>query len=219
MHILDYKKFVNSKVIYNEPVKVRGGCLVTRTNYKLNGENIPIYIQTPKLKSVNGIICNDSRTYIELELDKSHLQFYEFLTTIDELNTNITYSKSEEWFGKELPLEVVDDFYSTPIKINKTNKAPIVKFKIPFTSGKINCQIFNENLNMIDYNLVSKDTEVICILELCGIKYYKQRFECEWNVLQMKVHLNEKVKPLSCMINEDLNNDLENEDDSNSNIF
>ena len=30
MHINDYKKFVNSKVIYNDPVKIRGGCLITK---------------------------------------------------------------------------------------------------------------------------------------------------------------------------------------------
>ena len=65
--------------------------------------------------------------------------------------------KVKNGLEKELQLEVVDDFYSTPIKINKSSQAPIVKFKnTNATGGKVNCQIFNENLNIIDYNLVGK---------------------------------------------------------------
>ena len=59
---------------------------MTKTGYKLDNQTIPIYIQTPKLKTSSGIILNDTRSYIDLELDKNHLGFYEFITNLDEQN-------------------------------------------------------------------------------------------------------------------------------------
>ena len=45
-----------------------------------------IYIQTPRLLNTNGIVKNDNRSYLELEFDKSHWSFYEFITDIDDYN-------------------------------------------------------------------------------------------------------------------------------------
>ena len=76
---------------------------MTKTSYKLDNQTIPIYIQTPKLKTLSGLVLNDSRSYIDLELDKNHLGFYEFITNLDEKNLTTTHSNSEEWFGQNLP--------------------------------------------------------------------------------------------------------------------
>ena len=94
---------------------------------------------------------------------------------LDENNLNVTHNNSGEWFGQQLPMDVIDDFYNSPIKMNKIDKAPNVKFKIGVSKGRPLCEIFGDNSRPIDYNLISKNTEVVCILELVGIKYFKQR--------------------------------------------
>ena len=111
MKVIDYKKFHLSKLTYEKPVKVKGGCLLTKTKYRINQNDIPIYIQSPKLKTLSGLVLNDSRSYIDLELDKNHLGFYEFITNVDESNINVTHTNSEDWFGQSLPMDVIDDFY------------------------------------------------------------------------------------------------------------
>ena len=210
MKVIDYKKFQLSKLVYDKPVKVKGGCLMTKTGYKIDNQTIPIYIQTPKLKTNSGIILNDTRSYIDLELDKNHLGFYEFITNLDEQNLTTTHSNSEEWFGQTLPMDVIDDFYNSPLKMSKLEKAPNVKFKIPVSKGRPICEIFGENARPLDHSLVTKDTEVICILQLVGIKYYKQRFECDWQVIQMRAFIDDYI-PKTCLIDESLMTDFEKE--------
>jgi uncharacterized protein YjbI with pentapeptide repeats len=210
MKVIDYKKFHLSKLVYEKPIKIKGGCLMTKTKYRVNGQDIPIYIQSPKLKTISGLVLNETRSYIDLELDKNHLGFYEFITNIDESNINTTHKNSDEWFGQSLPMDVIDDFYNSPIKMNKIDKAPNVKFKIPVSKNRPLCEIFGDNSRPLNHEIIVKNIDVICILELVGIKYFKQRFECEWQVLQMRAFPDNYV-PKACMIDETLMTDFEKE--------
>ena len=38
---------------------------------------------------------------LELELDSEHINFYEFITNIDDNNISITHENSFEWFDKK----------------------------------------------------------------------------------------------------------------------
>ena len=216
MKVIDYKKFDINNIIYQEPVKTAGGCLLSKTLYGYNSEEIPIYIQTPRLKNVCNLEISDSRTYIELELDKQHINFYEFINNVDDHNISKTHSRSEDWFQQKLPMDVIDDFYKANIKMRKYNKSPVIKFKIPLYKNKTKkgCDIFGDDLKPIDISEVKKDVEVICILELQGIKFFKQRFEAEWNVVQLRAYLKPNISR-ECLINEDFLSD--NEDTNNDN--
>ena len=216
MKVIDYKKFDINNIIYKDPVKTAGGCLLSKTLYGYNSEEIPIYIQTPRLKNVGNLEISDSRTYIELELDKQHINFYEFINNVDDHNISKTHSRSEDWFQQKLPMDVIDDFYKANIKMRKYNKSPVIKFKIPLYKNKTKkgCDIFGDDLKPIDISEVKKDVEVICILELQGIKFFKQRFEAEWNVVQLRAYLKPNISR-ECLINEDFLSD--NEDTNNDN--
>ena len=222
MKVIDYKKFDINNIIYQEPVKTAGGCLLSKTLYGYKSEEIPIYIQTPRLKNVSNLEISDSRTYIELELDKQHINFYEFINNVDDHNISKTHSRSEDWFQQKLPMDVIDDFYKANIKMRKYNKSPVIKFKIPLYKNKTKkgCDIFGDDLKPIDISEVKKDVEVICILELQGIKFFKQRFEAEWNVVQLRAYLKPNISR-ECLINEDFlsdNEDTNNDNDSDSDI-
>ena len=217
MKVIDYKKVDINNIVYHEPVKTAGGCLISRTYYQHLEQEIPIYIQTPKLKVNSDLEILDSKTYLELELDKRHINFYEFINNIDDKNIGKTFSRSEDWFQEKLPMDVVDDFYKTNIKMRKYNKSPIIKFKIPIykKNSRKSCDIFGDDLKPIDVDEIKKNTEVICILELEGIKFFKQRFETEWKVVQLRAYLNKKNKQ-PCLINESFLSDHESEDESTS---
>ena len=157
------------------------------------------------------MVVNDSKTYIALELSKKHTTFYEFINNIADQNITKTHNRSEDWFNQKLPMDVIDDFYKTNIKMRKYNKAPIIKFKIPLykNKNKKGCDIFGDDLQPIDISEIKKDLEVICILELQGIKFFKQRFETEWKVVQLRAYLNKNISPRECLINEEFLSDIE----------
>lgn len=210
MKVIDYKKVKLPNIQYQEPVKTAGGSLISRTSYRHLDQAIPIYIQTPRLKVNSDLEILDSKTYIELELDKRHINFYEFINNIDDLNIRETFKNSENWFQEKLPMDVVDDFYKTNIKMRKYNKSPIIKFKIPLYKNKTrkSCDIFGDDLKPVDVSEIKQKTEVICILELEGIKFFKQRFETEWKVIQLRVY-KPKEAPTPCLINESFLSDNE----------
>lgn len=208
MEILDYRTINLNRINFSDPIKVKGNCLLTKSSYNYNNTQIPIYIQTPKMTSTNGLIINDTRSYIELEINRNHVSFYDFINKLDEHNINITYNNSEDWFEQKLPMDVIDDFYNSPIKMTKMNTFPTIKFKVPIYKNKKGCDIFSDTGNPIDPQSIKKNTDVICILELGGIKYYKHRFECEWNVTQIKAFTNDNVVR-ECMVREELLSDNE----------
>ena len=84
IEIVDHKKVDISKINYSDPEKVKGGSFMSLVSY--NGK--PLYIQTPKLINNKGIIKTDNRSSIDLEFDKSHGEFYDFITSIDDSNIN-----------------------------------------------------------------------------------------------------------------------------------
>ena len=214
MDILDYKKINLNRICFNEPVKVKGNCLLTKATYSYNNSQIPIFIQTPKMKTTTGLVINETRNYIELEISKNHINFYDFINKIDEHNVHITFNNSEEWFEQKLPMDVIDDFYNSPIKMTKMNTFPTIKLKVPLYKNNKGCALFSENNTPLDPKMIKKNTEVICILELAGIKYFKHRFECEWQVVQLKAFVNSNITR-ECMIRDELLSDHEEEEEEN----
>ena len=208
MNVLDYKKIDISKIIYKEPIK-KGNHLYSNIYYKYNNEEIPLYIQTPKLKLATDLKINNTKSFIELELDKEHINFFEFINNIDDNNILTTYNNSDIWFQNQLPMDIIDDFYIGQIRMKEYNKSPIIKFKIPIYKNKKGCDFFGENKIPINPELINKQSSVICILELNGIKFFKQRFECDWNVIQLRAYLLNNIKLTECLINEDYLSDNE----------
>ena len=48
------------------------------------------------------------------------------------------------WFNKNIPIEIVEKFYESQIKLLKNDKSPKIKFKIPSINNKLILEVFNE---------------------------------------------------------------------------
>ena len=202
INIIDYNVIDTQKIKFNKPDKVKGGSYMSLAEY--NGE--PIYIQTPRLLS-KGILKYDTRCNLELEFDKNHWNFYEFITNLDDHNVIQIQKNSGEWFSKEFPLDIVEEFYSTPIKIGRGNKPPSLKIKIPVVKGNLSCSIYNSNNNLITYNDINPESKILCVLKLQGLRYLKQQVICEWVPIQIKVF--QKGHDNIYLINDNLLSDIE----------
>ena len=183
INILDFNSIDIDKLNFNKPEKIKGGSYMSLCNY--NNENI--YIQSPRLTTGKGILKNDTRCSLDLEFDKSHWRFYEFMTNIDDHNVIQIQKNSQEWFDKEFPLDIVEDFYNTPIKIGRGNKPPVLRIKIPLVKGEIGCSIYNAQNNIITHNDIKIDSKILCVLKFQGLRFLKQQVICEWVPIQLKV--------------------------------
>ncbi len=184
--ILNYNNLVFDKLEYFQPHKTNQNMQVSTVSYRLKpNQTLPIYIETPKLKTVSGIIKLENRYYIDLELATDN--FYDFLTNLDEKNVMSCHFHSHEWFNQRIPLDVIEDYYKSPIRLQRGGKLPIMRIKIPSHNGKILAEFYNNKRDSIDMSKIEVGDEVVCIIEFVGLRFLSQQFIAEWSLSKLKL--------------------------------
>ena len=92
-----------------------------------------ISFTTPKMKCLNLVKYNNYCIF-ELQFNKNQWSFYKFIQSIDEHNIIQINNNSKEWFNQNFPLDVIDEFYHSNLKIRKSSDAPIFKLKVNIIS-------------------------------------------------------------------------------------
>ena len=176
--ILDFNEIDINNINFKTPEKIKGS-YYSFADYEGND----IYIKTPVLKNTTNIVKLESRCYIELEIDNNK-EFYDFFSNFDDNNILKIHKESQNWFSKVFPLDIVEDFYTSPLKHNKHN--PKLKLKIPLIKNKVDCLIYDKNNSLItnfdEYN------NVICLLKFNGLKFLSQQVISEWIPIQIKIN-------------------------------
>ena len=179
--IVNYKEFDFDKLVFDTPKKSKSGSYVSNGIYEGND----LYIQTPRLKCTS-LIKTDNRCAIDLEFDKSHGMFYDFITSIDDYSIIQIQKNSKAWFSKEFPLDVVEEYYKTPVKMGRKNKAPSLKIKVPMSKGEPTVTVYDNKNNLIDFDRMKENTKTLIVMRFNGLKFLKQQVICEWVPIQIK---------------------------------
>jgi len=188
--ILNYKNLDFEKIEYYQPQRTNDGCLLSTIYYKLMNNNpLSMYIETPKLKTISGIIKDGEDYYIEMELSLEGYDsnFYTFIEKIDEKNVLSCHFNSNIWFNKQLPLKTIEQFYKSPIKINMNGKNPTMLLKIPTYKGKILLEVYNQQKKLINMNKLCINDEMVAIIKFSGLRFLKQKFIAEWEIYKIKL--------------------------------
>jgi len=186
MSILRHTELDLKKINYKKPEK-QGLIYYSAIDY----QNNPFYLQTPRMIcKKNGFeISGSKNNNLEMEPVNVDFSFYDTFVNFDELNVKKTFENNTEWFGKDIPLEVIDNMYKRSNKPVKKDSKPIFSFKIPMIKGNIQCQIYDQKKTCVDLKQLKEGTEVVCILHLKGLKFLKQHYYCDIYISQMKVFL------------------------------
>jgi len=118
--------------------------------------------------------------------------FYDFFLNLEDRNIKETFKKNKDWFGKEIPLQLIDDMYKRTTKPVKKDSKPSFSFKIPTIKNKVQCQIYDQKKICLDVSKLDKDTEIIFILHVKGLKFLKHHYYCDCYISQIKVLSNEE---------------------------
>ena len=156
----------------------------------------PLYVQTPRLKSLINLcdLQDKKNPHIDVEVPNGNYDIYDFFLNLDDSCIKTTYKKSQEWFGKELPLESVDDMFKRTTKPFKKNQNPVMRFKLPVVKNKIQCGVYNQQRVFLDMNDIKENSEVILVLHLRGLKVLKQNFYFDCYVSQIKLFQDKDTK-------------------------
>lgn len=183
--VIDYRKIDLNSLIYTIPEK-REKRHVSDIYYQKLGT--PVYIQSPKL-ICRKVKDNGDKSYMELEVSSE--SFYEFLRSLDDVNQDVVYNKSKEWFkGKTFSYDFVEEAYKSPI-IPPKNVKNLSKVRLSLSSDNIFYNQHKEELSISDVlQLIDEeeDLKVISIIQIKGIWITSNSIGVIYEVVQTKVY-------------------------------
>jgi len=216
--ILNYNNLNFEQIEYYNPQRDKDGSLISTVFYKFMKNNpLSIYLETPKLKTTTGIIKNGDDYFIELELslEGCNSSFYEFIEKFDEKNIVYSHYNSADWFNKHLPLQTIEEFYKSPIKIKFDGKNPTMIFKIPTVKGKMLLEVYNQQKQIININKLCAGDEITAIIKFNGLRFLKQEFIAEWEIYKIKLFkiIDEDILPSGYFFSDDtIDNPIEHQE-------
>jgi hypothetical protein len=204
-------------ILLTKPRKV-GDYMVCKVKYS-GGDDIDpdsVILQFPKME----VIMKDA-TNLELEFIKNSSKYnksiYNFLSKLDDHIVNYVFSKSEEWFNKNIPLENIKQMYNKFIKAPKTSESECtLNFKLTPKSEYID----NKGNDVTDI-MVNQQAE--CISQLKYVVFSKDTCYTVWDAIKVKVYIKyHKVQAFGFIEDpEDIQQDVisDNDDDILINSF
>jgi hypothetical protein len=214
---------ISNNVTLSMPSSVQGGSYFTKIHYAKH----PLYMQTPKCVSKQGIVTIGKKTYIELVIsNEKDGEFISFLENLEKTCIDIIFEKRHLWFTDELEKTDIETAFASIIKSYKNGTSHLLKLNINNTSnhakhgigigGLQTCFVFDENNNSLKFDDVKPETPLITIIEFEGIKFTSKSFQFEMNVRQMLI-IDEKPIFNSCLIKPRKKDDEQNEFDEGTN--
>ena len=210
---------IHNNITLSMPSSVQGGSYFTKIHYAKR----PLYMQSPKCVSKQGITAVGKKMYIELVIsNEKDGEFISFLENLEKVCIDIIFEKRHIWFTDELEKTDIETAFASIIKSYKHGTSHLLKLNINNTSnhakhgigigGLQTCFVFDETNNPLKFDDVKPETQLITIIEFEGIKFTQKSFQFEMNARQMLI-IDEKPIFNSCLIKTKKKDDEQNEKD------
>ena len=219
----DDKDLNLSNVALSMPSSVQGGSYFTRIHYAKR----PLYMQSPKCISKQGITAVGKKMYIELVIsNEKDGEFISFLENLEKTCIDMIFEKRHIWLTDDLEKTDIETAFASIIKSYKNGTSHLLKLNINNTSnhakhgigigGLQTCFVFDENNNSLKFDNVKPEMLFITLIEFEGIKFTSKSFQFEMNARQILV-IDEKPIFNSCLIKPKKKDDSESNEKVNEN--
>ena len=201
--------FQFERIDLTTPNGLQGGAYFT----KLTHNNEPLYVQTPKCGTRQGIVISGKKAHYDILLDSEtnspaaseRTAFIEWLEGVEERVVQLLHEKGRVWFTNELTVEDIRSLFTSPIKSSRGGTQFLVRANIlpsKTNSGHFACSVYDERENQTSIEYVTPDHAIISIVEVTGVRFTSRSFQLELASKQMAVLAN---KPMfeTCIIKKD----------------
>lgn len=166
--------------LYNPVAKAGGSYFI-----KFGINNNPLYIQPPKCGTKQGFVTANRKCFIDLMFNQDHLEFIQWLENLETFCHKKIFEHREEWFEGDLELSLIENYFTSPVKIFKSGKYYLVRCDIYNVLGKPQLQVFDEKEKLVEYDDINEDSLIMNILEVKGIKCSSRSFQIVIEIKQM----------------------------------
>ena len=191
-----------TKLTLAQPSGIQGGAYFTKINYNQS----PLYIQTPKSLTKQAIITSGKKLYCDLMFENQLIMLIEWFEKLESTCQTLIFEKSTEWFQEPLQLNDIENVFNSILKIYKSGKYYLVRVNVNKTIN-----IYDETRNILSIEDIKTDTPIISILEIQGIKFTSRTFQIEIELKQAMIIDNSPVFD-NCLISHFLQHTSERKD-------
>tara|TARA_X000000368_G_scaffold313540_2_gene251157 strand:- start:2165 stop:3250 length:1086 start_codon:yes stop_codon:yes gene_type:complete len=191
-----------NKVHLANPMPCQGGTYFSKLLMGTNDDSL--YIQTPKCKTKQGVIKTGKKKYSDLLFSNHNVNFINFINNLEEKLQKLIFDKHNLWFvNDDLEIEDIQNSFTTPIKVYKgTNYLVRSNLNQSRTNIENGIPIFNESETERCIEDITDKSDIICILEILGIKFTQRSFQLEINIKQIMIIENSPMFS-NCLIKPD----------------
>jgi hypothetical protein len=126
------------------------------------------------------------------------------ISKIEDVLQELISEKQKDWFvNEDLDKDDIQNSFISPIKVYQ-GKNHLLRVNLNYSRSKIEGEIpiFNDNEMTKTLDDINQDSEIICILEILGIKFSQKYFQIEINIKQIMI-IENQYKFDSCLIKTD----------------
>jgi hypothetical protein len=181
------------------PVGIQGGAYFT----KILNNNNPLYIQTTRCVTRQGLIKSGKKYYCDFMFDNNSASLINWFENLESRCQQLILGKSSEWFQSALDVSDIENAFNSTIRIYKSGKFYLVRANVKNnTLNEPSIKIYNENEIPLAISDITSDKNLISILEIQGIKFTSRNFQIEIEIKQIMV-LNNDLLFNNCLIKTD----------------
>ena len=181
IQVNDMVNFDFSNISLKSPKPIQGGSFLSSIKHNSNA----LIIQTPKIKTKKGITQTSKHVYTDLVFENDQSEFVDWIENLEERVRDIILSKSETWFHEPVTLDEIEYNWNNSVRTYKQTKQLLRTFihKNKGVSSSI-LKIYDVDYNTKHINDITKDTSIICILEVIGLKFSSTSFQMDFCLRQ-----------------------------------
>jgi len=170
-----------SELSLSKPIALQGGSFFSKIQKKME----PLYLYSPKCHT-SGIIASGTKQYADLMFTKEDA-FVEWTDSLEERLQTLVFENRHTWFVTEsIDLDDIQHAFMPILKFKNsqyTLRGNILIRKHPWEES---LQVFNERESPIAHASV-KDSKVVSILDIHGLKFNDKSFQVVVYLRQMVV--------------------------------
>ena len=179
-----------SKISLAHPVGIQGGAYFTKIEYNSK----PLYIQTSKSLTRQGFVKTGKKYYCDLMFDKNSETIIHWFENLEEKCHKLIYEKKDAWFQGNLEEPDIETDFNPLIRVYKSGKYYLLRTNVKNTKDDIPAvKIYNEKEIPLSITDITCETEIMCILDIQGIKFTTRNFQIEIELKQVMALDNEPI--------------------------
>lgn len=176
---------------------IQGGAYFTKFEYN----NKPLYIQTCKTYTKQGLVKSGKRYYCDLMFDTTNEDIITWFEEFENKCYDLMYDKKDRWFQGSISREDIENTFTPTLRVYKSGKFYLVRANVKTnSSNELEFKIYNEEQKHLGKESFTNESKIISILEISGIKFTQQKFQIEI-VLKQCMIINDEIMFDGCLIN------------------